>query len=163
MTTNPGVESLATNPAAQESQESTQGAAAPANGNGTAERTYEIGGKQVSEAQINEWRLGSMRNKDYTQSKQALAERERELAERERILAEREAQAPPRSKAPSNGNVENFDFSTLDETVPGLGPQPDVSFPEPPAEPAESEEAEASRVLARLKELGAGENKDEEN
>lgn len=48
------------------------------------------------------------------------------------------------------------------ETVPGLGPQPDVSFPEPPAEPAESEEAEASRVLARLKELGAGEKEDEE-
>src|SRR5690606_20669039 len=37
------------------------------------------------------------------------------------------------------------------ETVPGLGPQPDVSFPEePPAEPVESEAAEASRVLARL-------------
>lgn len=48
------------------------------------------------------------------------------------------------------------------ETVPGLGPQPDVSFPEAPAEPAESEEAEASRVLARLKELGSGEKEDEE-
>jgi hypothetical protein len=49
------------------------------------------------------------------------------------------------------------------ETVPGLGPQPDVSFPEPAAEePAESEEAEASRVFARLQELGTGEKKDEE-
>ncbi len=49
------------------------------------------------------------------------------------------------------------------ETVPGLGPQPDVSFPEPAAEePAESEEAEASRVFARLQELGTGESKDEE-
>jgi hypothetical protein len=48
------------------------------------------------------------------------------------------------------------------ETVPGLGPQPDVSFPEAPPEPAESEEAEASRVLARLKELGSGEKADEE-
>jgi hypothetical protein len=37
-----------------------------------------------------------------------------------------------------------------------------VSFPEPPAEPAESEAAEASRVLARLQELGAGEKNDEE-
>ena len=49
------------------------------------------------------------------------------------------------------------------ETVPGLGPQPDVSFPElPPEEAAETEAAEASRVLARLQELGAGEKKDEE-
>ena len=49
------------------------------------------------------------------------------------------------------------------ETVPGLGPQPDVSFPEPAAEePTESEEAEASRVFARLQELGTGESKDEE-
>ncbi|ODT28932.1 MAG: hypothetical protein ABS54_05335 [Hyphomicrobium sp. SCN 65-11] len=51
------------------------------------------------------------------------------------------------------------------ETVPGLGPQPDVSFPEPPAEPEEpeeSEEAAASRVFARLQELGTGEKKDDE-
>jgi hypothetical protein len=48
------------------------------------------------------------------------------------------------------------------ETVPGLGPQPDVNFPEPPAEPEESEEAQASRVFARLQELGAGEKNDEE-
>ena len=47
------------------------------------------------------------------------------------------------------------------ETVPGLGPQPDVSFPEPPAEPEETPEAEASRVLARLKELTTSEGEDE--
>jgi hypothetical protein len=48
------------------------------------------------------------------------------------------------------------------ETVPGLGPQPDVSFPEPPAEPEETEEAQASRMFERLKELGSGEKKEEE-
>jgi hypothetical protein len=39
------------------------------------------------------------------------------------------------------------------ETVPGHGPQPDIGYPEPPAEPeepVESEAQEASRVLARL-------------
>jgi hypothetical protein len=48
------------------------------------------------------------------------------------------------------------------ETVPGLGPQPDVSFPEPPAEPEETEEAQASRMFERLKELGGGDKKEEE-
>ena len=48
------------------------------------------------------------------------------------------------------------------ETVPGLGPQPDVSFPEQPAEPAESEAEEASRVFARLKELGTSDDGQEE-
>jgi uncharacterized protein len=48
------------------------------------------------------------------------------------------------------------------ETVPGLGPQPDVSFPEQQAEAGETEEEEASRVFARLQELGTGEKNDEE-
>jgi hypothetical protein len=49
------------------------------------------------------------------------------------------------------------------ETVPGLGPQPDISYPEQPAEPAESEAQEASRVLARLKELSTADDaKDEQ-
>jgi hypothetical protein len=42
------------------------------------------------------------------------------------------------------------------ETVPGLGPQPDVAAPEkPPEEPVEEEspDEEASRVFAKLKEL----------
>jgi hypothetical protein len=46
------------------------------------------------------------------------------------------------------------------ETVPGLGPQPDISFPETADdEPTESPQAEASRVLARLNELSTGEDK----
>jgi hypothetical protein len=49
------------------------------------------------------------------------------------------------------------------ETVPGLGPQPDIGFPEPPTEEtAESEAAEASRVLARLKELSTADDEQEE-
>ena len=49
------------------------------------------------------------------------------------------------------------------ETVPGLGPQPDISFPEEPAEPEESAEAEASRVFANLQKIGAGETEDDDN
>ncbi len=70
-----------------------------------------------------------------------------------RVSADRPAGAPE----PKAGTL-----LPTSETVPALGPQPDVSFPEPPPEPTESEEAEASRVLARLKELGTGEKEDEE-
>lgn len=46
------------------------------------------------------------------------------------------------------------------ETVPGLGPQPDISFPESADdEPTETPQAEASRVFARLQELGTGDAK----
>jgi hypothetical protein len=51
------------------------------------------------------------------------------------------------------------------ETVPGLGPQPEIVYPEPPAEPeepAETEAQEASRVLARLKELTTSDDGQEE-
>ncbi len=48
------------------------------------------------------------------------------------------------------------------ETVPGLGPQPDISFPAEPAEPEESAAAETSRMLANLNKMGSGEDKKEE-
>ncbi len=70
-----------------------------------------------------------------------------------RVSADRPAGAPE----PKAGTL-----LPTSETVPGLGPQPDISFPEPPAEPEETEAAEASRVLARLNEMSAGESKDEQ-
>ena len=48
------------------------------------------------------------------------------------------------------------------ETVPGLGPQPNISFPEPEAEPEESAAEETSRMLANLNKMGSGEDKKEE-
>ena len=72
-----------------------------------------------------------------------------------RTAAERKAAGLPEPKAGT--------LLPTAETVPGLGPQPDISFPEPEAEneePGESEAEEASRVLARLNELSTGE-KDE--
>jgi hypothetical protein len=78
-------------------------------------------------------------------------------------VAKAAKRAPPVPAGAAPAEAKAGTLLPTSETVPGLGPQPDVSFPEPPPEPAESEEAEASRVLARLKELGAGENKDEEN
>jgi hypothetical protein len=69
-----------------------------------------------------------------------------------RTAAERKAAGLPEAKAGT--------LLPTAETVPGLGPQPDISFPEPEAEPTETPQAEASRVLARLNELSTGE-KDE--
>jgi hypothetical protein len=77
-------------------------------------------------------------------------------------VAKAAKRAPPAAPAGATAEPSAGTLLPTSETVPGLGPQPDVSFPEAPPEPAESEEAEASRVLARLKELGSGEKADEE-
>lgn len=51
------------------------------------------------------------------------------------------------------------------ETIPGMGPQPDAAFPdgapEPDTGPQETPEQEASRVLARLKEMTPRAEQDE--
>jgi hypothetical protein len=76
-------------------------------------------------------------------------------------VAKAAKRAPPVPAGAAPAEAKAGTLLPTSETVPGLGPQPDVSFPEPAAEPEESEEAQASRVLARLKELG-GESKDKE-
>jgi hypothetical protein len=72
-----------------------------------------------------------------------------------RTAAERKAAGLPEPKAGT--------LLPTAETVPGLGPQPDISFPEEPAEPEESAEAEASRMLANLHKMGVGDDKKAEN
>ncbi len=69
-----------------------------------------------------------------------------------RTAAERKAAGLPEPKAGT--------LLPTAETVPGLGPQPDISFP---AEPEESPEAETSRMRARLNEMGSGDGGKAEN
>ena len=47
-----------------------------------------IGGKEYSAAEIEEWRLGNMREKDYRQKTMKIAERERKVEATERMLDE---------------------------------------------------------------------------
>lgn len=57
-----------------------------------AELFYEIDGEEVSLAQIQEWREGGLKAKDYTQKTQALSEKVRDV-EAERIAVSQEKQA----------------------------------------------------------------------